>query len=364
MNILVVKPSSLGDIVHTFPAVALLRQQFPEATITWVVNDVFSGIVESMPEVDEIVLFHRRRLGNVRHWPEIVGFLHELRQRRADIAIDFQGLLRSGLIAYLSGAPRRIGFRNAREGATFFYSEKVPLPANLKHAQDKNVFLVRSAFGITAPLPPTQLASGHDFAKCARRLFKEHGLDRGGPILAVAPGTRWESKAWPPACFAAVIDEAARRIPTLHCWLLGTEDEKTCAKSVAAACTVLTPSELTGATNMGTLIEMLRRSDVLLTNDSGPMHVAAALGMPTVSIFGPTDPELTGPWGEGHVVFTGECERRPCFAKTCPLGTGNCMERIAVDNVVAAIENAIRARRQSRGGSARTLGIDESRKGG
>lgn len=344
MNILVVKPSSLGDVIHALPAAHLLRQHFPDAHISWVVNNTYAGIVELCPAVDDVIPFRRKRLGQMRHWHEILAFVRELRQRRYDIAFDLQGLLRSGLIARASGASRRIGFRNAREGAHWFYTEKVPLPANLKHAVDKNVFMVRSVLGATAPTSFPDLTIQHDFLKCARRLLRSADLEGDGPLLAVAPVARWHAKTWPPTFFARVLDMVVAAIPETRCWLLGTQDEAPAADAVTAACQRCQPCNLCGETNLGTLVEMVRLTDALLTNDTGPMHLAAALGVPTVALFGPTDPGLTGPYGPAHAVFTGTCETGPCFSRRCPRDVQQCLDAISPAEVADAVIHRLRSR--------------------
>ena len=342
MNILVVKPSSLGDIIHTFPAVALIRRRYPEAGIYWVASQAFVGIITLFPAVNGVIVFRRERLGQLRNCPEALTFLRELRQRPYDIAVDFQGLLRSGLITRVSGARRRIGFREAREGARLFYSEKVAVPPTVKHAVDRNVFLVRSALGITEPMSIPDLVSPREAVEAARELWGRQPFAANGPVLAVAPAARWPSKTWPPAFFAEVISRVAREIEGVRCWLLGTHDERVVADAVAGACSGLKPVNLAGETALATLVELLRGSGVLLTNDSGPMHLAAALRVPTVALVGPTDPELTGPYGDRHAVFRGQCPHSPCRHRRCPLPDRACIANVAAADVAAAVVQFLR----------------------
>ena len=337
MNILVVKPSSLGDIVHAFPAVDLLRREFPDAAITWLVNDGFTGLIDLLPGVDDVVSFRRARWGRLRHWGELVPFVRDLRQREFDVAIDFQGLLRSGLLTWLSGAPVRIGFRTAREGARFFYNEKAMVPANLIHAVEKNVFLVRSSLKLGGEAHIPNLRQHHDFAKFAKKLLQRHQLDEGDGLLAVAVGARWQSKRWPPAFFARVLDHVVQERPGVAIWLLGSADEREMSDSVSASCRAAEPVNLAGQTNLGALCEMLRESGALLANDSGPMHLAAALSTPVAALFSSTSPELTGPYGAGHHVFVGNCEVGPCFRRTCPLGDPECLESLQPKKVAEAL---------------------------
>jgi lipopolysaccharide heptosyltransferase I len=346
VNILIVKPSSLGDIVHTLPAVHLIRQHDPDAVIVWVVNDALTGLVSLYSGVDEVIPFRRQRWARIHHWPEVWGFLTDLRQHRFDLAIDFQGLLRSGLIAFASGAPRRIGFQNAREGAGMFYTERIPLPANLHHALDRNVFLVQSALGLATAATMPELGRPHDSVKEARRLLRQFHLDGAAPVLAVAPGARWPSKRWPPRFFAAVLDHLQQALPDLRCWILGSPDEAQAAAAVAQECTRCRPVSLVGMTDLGTLVELLRCSDALLTNDSGPMHIAAALTLPTVAFFGATDPDLTGPHGELHTVFRTTCTLKPCFARDCPQANRPCSDGTSAARVAEALAAALAAARE------------------
>jgi lipopolysaccharide heptosyltransferase I len=360
VNILIVKPSSLGDIVHTLPAVHLLRQHYPEALLVWVVHDALTGFVSLYSGVDEVIPFRRRRWARIHHWHEVLGFLVDLRQHRFDLAIDFQGLLRSGLIAFASGAPRRIGFQNAREGAGLFYTERIPLPANLHHALERNVFLVQSALGIATAASMPELGRPHDSVKEARRLLRQYQLDGEAPVLAVAPGARWPSKRWPPRFFAAALDQLQQTIPDLRCWVLGTPDEARTAEAVIQACARCRPVSLVGKSDLGTLVELLRCSDALLTNDSGPMHIAAALTVPTVALFGATDPELTGPHGDSHVVFRTTCELRPCLSRECVQAKRPCSEGVSASRVAAALATALAGARERHRRSGTTCLEEES----
>lgn len=353
MKILIVKPSSLGDILHAFPAVARLRQEFPDATIAWVAAAGFAGILDAFPAVDDVIVFRRRRWARPRYWLELIAFVRDLRRRRFDLALDFQGLLRSGLITRLSGARRRIGFRHAREGAALFYTERVRVPADRMHAVDKNLCLVRQALGTARPPPDPELVATADAAAGARRLFRDHDLSGPGPLLAVAPGARWASKAWPASFFATVVDRVAASVPGLRCWVLGSEDERAVAGELIRSCARIRPADLTGATNLGTLVELLRQSSVLLTNDSGPMHVAAALHVPTVALFGPTDPARTGPHGSNHAVVIGKCALQPCFKRTCPLSERVCVAGVSAAAVADRVLDCLRTAAETTAGPDR-----------
>lgn len=338
MKILVIKPSSLGDVVHTLPAIRLLKKSVPECDITWLVNEAYAELVERCPDVDDVILFHRSRWAKARYWPEISEFIGKLRQEEFDVALDFQGLFRSGAIARLSAAPRRIGFQGARECAAWFYNEKVLLPANITHAIMKNVFLVRSAFHLTAAVEMPELVSCQQDRKMVEALSRVYDLKADAPLFAVAPVTRWQSKTWPVDFFVNVINKLYEHCPEADVVLLGTEAEKASGKLISKGAEGR-PRNLMGELSFGMLIELLRRCRAVLACDSGPMHLAAALGVPVVALFGATSPEMTGPFfdGAGHVVLTGECGQGPCFAKECPLGKPVCMNSVSTDETVKAL---------------------------
>ncbi|MBN2452125.1 MAG: lipopolysaccharide heptosyltransferase II [Lentisphaeria bacterium] len=351
MNILIIKPSSLGDIVHALPAVDLIRRHLPDAFLAWVVHDSLSGLLDLCPSVDEVILFQRDRWGRLRHWHELPSFVGELRHHRFDLALDFQGLFRSGLMAFASGAPRRIGFRHAREGAGFFYTERIPVPVNLRHAVDRNIFLARAALTIPAGECGPSLLRPPEAHRQARALLQRHGVEDGAPLVAVGPGARWPSKRWPASFFAAVLDGVAERLPEARFWILGSAAEARDAREVIENCRGCRPLNLAGKTDLGTLVDLVRCSRVLVTNDSGPMHIAAAVSVPTVAFFGATDPELTGPYGAGHAVFRSGCDRSPCFERMCPLDGRLCSDGVAVEQVIEAVASRVLSAMQMRHGT-------------
>ena len=346
MNVLVIKPSSLGCVVHAFPAVNLIHARHPEAEITWVVNDTYAEVVELFPYVDDVALFKRARWGSITRWHEFVAFALDLRKKKFDLIIDFQGLFRSGFLAFLAGGRRRVGFAHSREGASFFYNEKILTPANIQHAVEKNLFLAAAAIGVPVPdkhetLP--KMRRSHDGEKQAEILFRMHHMKPAEKIVAVAPAARWKSKMFPPDFFAKVMDRVTETHRDVKFWLLGTEDERAVGEAVADACHQCVPEILMGEANLVTLIEMLRRSDILLTNDTGPMHLAAAFGCPTVALFSSTNPNLTGPYGDGHVVLQGSCKMGPCLNRECPREDSQlcAAETVSVTDAAAAVCNQL-----------------------
>ena len=344
VRVLIIKPSSLGDILHTFPAVYVLQQSQKALQLSWVVNDGFAGIVSLLPGIERVIAFPRQRLGA---WDLRAGkeFLAALRAEDYDVVIDFQGLLRSALMARFSRTSLRVGFAHAREGATFFYQRKITVPGTVKHAIDKNLFLIRTLFNLPhdfAPEPVLQVKES--WVQEAQQLLQagKH------PVLAIAFSSRWQSKTWPPEFFAAVLRAVLLRVPEVHCWLLGSKSERAEGEKL---CQLLHSSQvlnLAGRSSLETLVGLLKSSQALLTNDSGPMHIAAALQTPCVALFGATDPELTGPYGgKRHLVFRTRCQQSPCFKHRCPYGALACADGISPEEVANAIVSRLLASQMS-----------------
>jgi len=338
MKILIIKPSSLGDIVHTLPLAPLIRKKNPDAEISWIANQEYARLLDLCPEVDNVILFRRKHWNKRRYWPELLNFIRELRSSKADIAIDFQGLLRSALIARLSGAKQIVGFRNAREGAAFFYNQRVVIPDELTHALERNHYLLKSALDVDSELKESGLTSSKMDVNNREKLFITHSLKQKAPYITVAPAARWKSKTWPPAFFEEAIKIVWRKIPDLQVLIIGDESERSVGNQLFHSCRDYGRIvNLMGETELGTLVEILRHTQSMLTNDSGPMHLAAALGRPVVAVFGPTDPGKTGPYGNNHAIFRGQCKKAPCEKTVCPLGTATCQKTIKNDEVTTAL---------------------------
>jgi lipopolysaccharide heptosyltransferase I len=313
MRILIIKPSSLGDVVHALPTVNLIRRKYPRAHISWLVNDTLTSLLQHCPIIDEIIPFERRRFGSLTQLPRFGKFLTMLQGRHFDIAIDLQGLLRSGIISWATRAPRRIGLSDAREGARWFYDEIVEVPRI--HAVDR---YLRAAQHLGCDSTPVEFPLGVS------------GSVTSEGLIAVNPSARWSTKLWGDDKFAEVI----RRLPPERIVLTGSAAEREPIDRIAQG-----RRNLAGQTDLFQLAELYRRCAVVITNDSGPMHIAAAVGTPVVAIFGPTDPALTGPYGKRHVVLRAGISCSPCFKDYCTNRVRmECMNLVSVEQVLKAAE--------------------------
>ena len=331
---LIIKPSSLGDVIHAFPAVSLLAQYRPNAKIDWVVVPAFEPIVRMHPNVDRVIPFPRKELGKIKTFPgAALKFARMIRKERYTAVIDLQGLLRSGLITWLARTRIVIGPQKPKEKITrWFYDKKIDSGNETLHAVRKNYRLMAEFLGIDPEgKPETEFMKNKEEASKIAELLK----DLPHPVIAIAPGARWPSKCWPVSYFADTAELLKKYVPGCSFLILGTGDEADMAKELVQKIRV--PClDLTGKTSVAGLLEAIRASDVLFCNDSGPMHIAAALTVPVVCMFAPTDPEKTGPFSEKAVVLTPKdlpCLK--CFRYQCP--ESRCHKSIPPETAAKAI---------------------------
>ena len=342
-NILVVKPSSLGDVVHTLPVVSELRRHFPAARISWLVNASLVDIARTSPYVDEIIPFDRERwrgvFGVALDAMGFAGVCGDLRGRRFDLVMDLQGLFRSGFLTRITNAPVRLGFLNARELGHVFYNARVMPPKATMHAVDRYLATLKR-IGI-APGEP-------DFAMRInpRALVSVEGMlaafrDRAeGPLLVISPFTRWPTKEWPMEHYAAVVSEARRRWDCRVVISASAADE---ARASGLAAMAPDAVNLAGRTDLAAAIALLSKGDVIVTGDSGPMHIADALGVPMVAIFGPTDPDRTGPYRQRDAVVRVAVDCAPCLDRQCAK-EHECMRAVTPEMVLDKIKPRLEKR--------------------
>lgn len=330
-KILIVKPSSLGDVVHSLPFLSAMKRCYPQAEIHWVVAKGLEGLLEGHPMIDRLIIInkdlwkHLTQAGNTLK--EIRELFRQLRHEKYDMVVDLQGLLRSGLITWATHAPLRIGFSEAREGSRFFYTNKVRGGRGI-HAVDRYMKVAAElgcdVLDIVFPFPPSD-STGKEAEKLAGP----------GSYAVLVPGARWKTKIWPAESFGKV----ASMLP-LRSVVVGGSADKVIADKVLLNSDGKARS-LAGQTGLRELIAIMRTAEVVITNDSGPMHIAAALNIPVIAIFGPTSPGKTGPYGAGHVVLQSQAACVPCFKRKCKESI-RCMEEITADAVCKAVLEVLR----------------------
>jgi lipopolysaccharide heptosyltransferase I len=323
MRILIIKPSSLGDVVHALPTVNLIRKKFPDATITWLINDNLASLLKKgCPVIDGLIAFPRREFGKFWQLPRVLTFMRRLRAENFDIVIDLQGLLRSGLMTRATRAPRRIGLSDAREGSRVFYNEIVEVPRI--HAVDR---YLQAAHHLGCDISSVEFPLNSIPSDVS---YVDGLVPKSGALIAVNPSARWDTKLWGDDKFAALL----KQLPRDRVVLTGSAEDATRIEKLSQGCT-----NLAGKTDLAQLAEVYRRCAVVITNDSGPMHLAAAVGTPVVAVFGPTDPALTGPYGKRHVVLRSGIPCSPCMKLYCThTPRMECMKLLTVEQVLAAAQ--------------------------
>ncbi|MGH7846184.1 MAG: glycosyltransferase family 9 protein [Candidatus Binatia bacterium] len=330
-RLLVIKPSSFGDIVQSLPVLAALRRGWPDSRIDWLVKEEWAGLLQNHPLIDQVVVLAQ----SITEWPRV---LKRLRTSGYDMALDLQGLLRSGLLSLATGAPIRAGFVNAREGSPWCYTQRVPI-ASAAHAVECYLELIRglgiaTTDAITFPLPEWKREE-----QWVNDFLAERMAPTPKPFCVIHPAARWKTKQWPIERYAELAD-----------WLTGNRVYGVVLVAGPAQADQVSPMiarlrapvvSLVARTTLPQLGALLRRAAFLITNDSGPMHLAAAVGTPVVAIFGPTDPRRVGPYGSGHVVLRkpfdcSRCKRNDCVQEL------QCLKAISVADVREAVEQLAR----------------------
>jgi len=323
-RILIVKLSSLGDVIHALPVAGALRRRFPGARISWLVGPAAAGVVTICRHVDRVLTWapgKRPRL----------DLLADLRRVQPQVCLDLQGLIRTSCLAQLSGARWRIGFHTPQEGGFPLCNLRV-IPARTDiHAVDAYLAFARFLgadraapdFGLDLPLQARQMG-----ARTATG-------SAGAPTVALLPGTQWESKKWPARHFADLAFSLGRL--GLRSVILGSGADREAGAGIAAAAPSST-TDLTGCTSLIESAGIIASCALAVGNDSGPMHLAAALGVPVIALFGPTDPVRTGPYGAGHIAIQAPVPCLRCRRRRCAV---SCMERITPELVLAAVRRRL-----------------------
>ena len=325
---LIVKPSSLGDILHAFPAVSFLASREPDSRISWLVNPAFAGLLEYLPCVNgEILPFDRRGLGKVSTFSKaFFPLLRRLREEKYDAVIDMQGLLRSAFFGRIPRAPEYCGYAETKEkAARLFYTRTLSWPESAVHAVDRNCSAMADFLGYDRAVSGDYHAPViKSHRESAAKLFPDGVFPE--KLFAVAPGARWMTKQWPPEFFASVIRGVSERVPGAEFALLGAASDSGAGGAISNLVRGTVTHDLCGRTSTGELFEIIRASKCLVSNDSGPMHIAPLTGTPVVAFFGPTSPDLTGPYTENKYIVRPElgcicCFRRYCDDMACHAGT-------------------------------------------
>ena len=341
-KILIIKPSSLGDVVRSLAILGGLRGRFGRAHISWLVRPDCAAILCNNPHLDEIIEFDRRRWGNILcnigAARDFWGFLSRMRRNGYDLVLDLQGLFRSAFISVATGAPVRVGFAGAREFAPCFYTHRVTIPREPEHIVESYWrFAHLLGFGqfekrFEIPLDEAVIESAH-------KLLFENQLGAGEPYLVLLIGGTEAAKRWGVERFAALADAVYNRYH-IRSVLLGAGSEENAAAGQVVKYAQKEIINLVDKTGLEQAIAILRSARLVVGNDSGPLHLAAALSVPLVGLYGPTNPVVVGPYGQlDNVVQAGPDQPR---TQRYSLKLQHRMQNISVDEVLKTVNKKLR----------------------
>jgi len=329
---LIIRLSSLGDIIHTLPAFSALRKNYTEAKISWVVEKKGKEILDFVPGIDRIIVSHTggRHLNIKKFWQEISRFKRELKNEN-QVAFDFQGLVKSGFLAFLSGAKKRIGFhrKNLREPlARFFYTERLEKIPETIHVINKNLKLL-SRIGIKEEKYEFPLILPDELLETVRVKFREKGYDGQKKLVLFNVGAAWETKRWFPERWIELIETMKKKKEFFSLILWGNEEEKALADTIHEK----TQIPLSPFLSLKEVIAAVKESSLLVSGDTFALQVACAFSRPVVGIFGPTNPRRNGPFDPRDKVAFHELECSYCYKRAC--SSLECLKKITPEEVAS-----------------------------
>jgi len=339
LKILILKPSSLGDVIHALPVLRLIKLHWPDAQVYWWIDTRLAPLLEHDPDLAGIVPFDRRGWAAPRNWLAVWRSVQWMRRQHFDWVIDLQCLARSGAFSWLANGEKLVGLDEPREGARGYYDFICRRPSFHTHAVDWYLRTLEP-LGVPATSAFRWLPEQPQVAAGVRRKWNVDS----SRWLILQPGARWDNKRWPVEYFVELSRRLLAAYPEYRLAVLGATEDQPQANAIAQ----VDPHRcvnLAGRTTLPEMVEWIRLGDLLVTNDTGPMHAAAALGKPLVALFGPTEPRRTGPYGQLHRVLQLELPCVPCLKSYCtwknPL---ECLQTLSVEKVLTAVNETLLSR--------------------
>ncbi|MEI7591069.1 MAG: lipopolysaccharide heptosyltransferase II [Deltaproteobacteria bacterium] len=341
-KILIVKLSAIGDVVHTLPVCASIRKKFPSAEISWIVEEMASDLLVGNPNIDKVIISPRRSvIAEFKRGHFLLAyrltkdFLRQIRQMGTyDIAIDIHGLLKSALIMFFIKAKRKIGYNSMQEFSGLFYNEKI-FEDMSKHAVDRYLDFA-TYLGVGSIMPDFFIPASAETKATAKNILERNGIKDGEQFVVISPTALWETKLWQNEQFALLADMIITKLGMKVVLTGSYSHECVEIENMSVKNKII---NLAGQTTLLELAEICRQAKVVVSTDSGAMHIASAVGVPIIAIFGPTDPKLTGPYGKNSVVIKSSVACSPCLKKKC--SDKKCMKEISAERVFFAIRDEI-----------------------
>jgi len=325
-------PNWVGDAVLAIPAIKAIRQKFPEAEITLLVRPWVAGVFTSAPFVDKV--WSEPRPAGLGDW---VRLARSIRKQRFDMAVLFPNSFESAAMIFLGRVPQRVGY--ATDGRSWMLTQSMK-PSSEKRHQVHYYLDLASAVSAAVDHPSIEIQASSEERSQARKLLASVGIPQDRRFLVLNPGAAYGSaKRWGEDRFAEAGDALAAELG-IDVVIIGSEKERSIAERVQGLMRNRV-AVLNGKTSLETLIGVISESSLVLTNDSGPMHIAAALGVPTVAVFGPTDDVATGPYGLKTRIIRQPVDCSPCMLRDCPIDH-RCMTRVSAEAVASAARELLK----------------------
>lgn len=313
-SILVVKMSAIGDVIHALPVSYALKESFPGAKVSWVVEKAAHDLLVNNPYIDQIILFEKHKFksigGLINHLPSFSRFL---REQQFDAALDLQGLAKSAAVAFFSGAPTKLGVCDMRE-LSHWVSRPVCGPHHKEHIVERYLDVAR-AMGCKVHKVVFPLVITDEEAQGADKIIRQAGLSPQSPYVVLAPGANWPNKRWPARHMARLCDTIYgwRQVPVL----IGGPGDRPLAEDILSQAEI-PPVDLIGKTSLKQLAAVIKGAKAFVGGDTGPMHLAAGIGTPTLALMGPTDANRNGPYGKVHIALEVPRDCAGCWQRQCP----------------------------------------------
>jgi lipopolysaccharide heptosyltransferase I len=341
LRVLIIRLGAFGDILHTLPVAHTLRMHYPQAHITWAVEAPLTAVLEDNPDIDRLLVINTKRWRRSWTWEtvtELRAVTQQLREAHFDVVLDVQGLLKSGILGYLTQAPVRIGFhtQDCREAVnTLFTSHQIAPVVRGQHVIYRNLALLQ-ALEITKPAIAFPFYIPTAAEEKVEAMLQYQGIH--DPFVVLNPGGGWRTKLWGSANYAFLSDAIRNRfgLRTVLTWGPGEEE---LAQEIAMR-SRFAPPFIPPYTTIKELAAILQRALLVVGGDTGPLHLAAALQKPVVGIYGPSDPVRNGPFGTEHVIIRRLLPCSNCFRRTCP--TIQCLHEVSVEEVIQGMEVLLR----------------------
>lgn len=340
-SILLFKLRYIGDVLMTTPAIRLLRKYYPNTHITMVVNKGTEDVVRYNPHINRILTIDREGVKKSPIYKSMsnnLEFLKTLRERRYDISIDFASGDRAAYLSLLAGVPYRIGFKSGEGWRRVILNRIIDVPNNV-HTVKRYLLILEEALGLKTEDTAMELYTEKGDDDYISQWLKKNCIE-GKKMVVINPGGRYWFKRWQTGKWASLIDliQGKLGVPVV---ITGAGREKEDIRTIMAGMKTQAYS-IAGQTTVLELASLLKMAALYIGNDSGPMHIASAVGTPVVALCGPTDPSVWGPWGEGHTVISRYVSCSPCKVTDCVVEKGKCMELITVDEVWRAVSDILR----------------------